>query len=232
MKKPDRGVRNNNPGNIEKGQPWQGLSPTQTDPRFAQFIDPRYGIRAIAVILINYQDKHGIHTIRGAISRWAPPAKNGIVENNTEAYIMAVVRAVKQPAGALLDFHEYDVLRPLVEAIIAHENSGYKYPKVIVDAGLKMAGVISPHQNMLARPEAVGGAVGGVGVTAQMFTETAQQMNLMGAESPTVKFVCLGLMFLGFLIGIAGLVRKAYHRQKFRKITEDSLMGLDDFDHR
>jgi len=36
-----RGIRNHNPGNIEKGDPWQGLAADQSgDPRFAVFAAP------------------------------------------------------------------------------------------------------------------------------------------------------------------------------------------------
>ena len=52
-----RGIRNNNPGNIECGSPWQGLrtQKERTDNRFAQFTDPVFGIRALACVLITYQ---------------------------------------------------------------------------------------------------------------------------------------------------------------------------------
>ena len=52
-----RGIRNNNPGNLEMGSPWQGLTKTPQDNRFCSFITPAYGIRALAVTLITYHDK-------------------------------------------------------------------------------------------------------------------------------------------------------------------------------
>ena len=54
--KTPRGIRNNNPGNIECGSPWQGLRPQneRTDNRFAQFADQVFGIRALACVLITY----------------------------------------------------------------------------------------------------------------------------------------------------------------------------------
>jgi len=69
-----RGIRNNNPGNIEWGERWQGLDELRPDrdPRFAQFISPEDGIRALAKTLQTYQKKHGISTIEGIISRLAP----------------------------------------------------------------------------------------------------------------------------------------------------------------
>lgn len=140
QKKLPRGISNRNPGNIELGDPWQGLSPKQTDGRFAQFVSPAYGIRALARTLITYQDKHGIRTVSGAIHRWAPP-----VENDTGSYVRAVQRAV---GGDLVDMHDYQYLRPLVEAIIRHENgvgplknANTWYDSATIDKGLELAGV-------------------------------------------------------------------------------------------
>ena len=122
MKTP-RGIRNNNPGNLDKGSPWQGLVANPDEPRFCTFKDPVWGIRALAVTLITYHDKRrakdgsSIDTIREVIERWAPPN-----ENNTDAYINEVSKAVGVTADMIIDLHDYDILRPLVEAIIRHEN--------------------------------------------------------------------------------------------------------------
>lgn len=136
-----KGVRLNNPGNIEHGQNWVGLTPTRLDPRFCSFVAPQYGIRAIHLILQAYAKKYGIRTIEGIISRWAPPS-----ENNTEAYIRHVDDIV---LGAdrddVLDILDPTIAFQLVSGIIAHENSNYKYEESIVWEGLKMAGVKLPH---------------------------------------------------------------------------------------
>ena len=52
---PSRASRNNNPGNIEHGgNAWHGMSAKQTDPRFVQFTEGKWGVRAIARILRTY----------------------------------------------------------------------------------------------------------------------------------------------------------------------------------
>lgn len=85
-----RGIRNNNPGNIRWGDDWQGLVPQaqRTDKSFCQFIKPEYGIRAMIIILRNYQRKHRLSTISGIINRWAPTN-----ENDTQSYINSVAKA-------------------------------------------------------------------------------------------------------------------------------------------
>lgn len=80
-----RGLRLNNPGNIRKGQSWQGMSVDQPDNAFIKFSSPQYGFRAMAHIFRAYRAR-GIVTIRQIITTWAPPK-----ENDTTAYINAVV---------------------------------------------------------------------------------------------------------------------------------------------
>ena len=53
---------------------------------FCQFYSMEWGWRAAFVILCRtYYGKYGLKTIRGIVTRWAPPK-----ENNTEAYIRHV----------------------------------------------------------------------------------------------------------------------------------------------
>ncbi|MDR8284944.1 hypothetical protein FPK77_25135, partial [Acinetobacter baumannii] len=57
-----RGIRNNNPGNLEasSSNPWVGQ--TGSDGRFAKFETPEHGIRALGRNLISYQ-RQGIDTV-------------------------------------------------------------------------------------------------------------------------------------------------------------------------
>jgi hypothetical protein len=140
-----RGYRNKNPGNIDwaAANKWQGQigkESTGNPPRFAVFQTHEHGIRALAVLLTTYQDRHNCRTIRQFIQRWAPSN-----ENNTDAYVFQVARAMKVESGDyILDIHEYEDLRPLVEAIITHELGGQPYPASVIDEGLRMAGVPKP----------------------------------------------------------------------------------------
>ena len=119
---PTRGIRNNNPGNIRLGQQWQGLSPQQTDPEFCQFIDMAHGVRAIAVIIRNYQKPPptwpGLKTVRQIISRWAPPADH----NDTDAYISHVASLLGVQPDAPIDATDKTVMQVLVRAIVTQEN--------------------------------------------------------------------------------------------------------------
>lgn len=187
-----RGIRNHNPGNIERGDPWQGLAPDQSsDSRFCVFLSPEWGIRAIARVLITYQDRHGIRTISGIINRWAPPS-----ENDTGSYARNVARLVGIDVDTEFDVTDYQVCRPLVEAIILHENGrspdsqdGRWYSDLVINRGLELAGIEAPvgdraHALDKERPlsetrtvkggqvAAAGGAISVIGAAVEQFAPT------------------------------------------------------------
>lgn len=135
MKTP-RGIRNHNPGNIDRtGDKWQGMAADQSsDKRFVVFVAPHWGIRALAKVLLSYQRKHGLKTIRGIIDRWAPP-----VENNTDAYVDQVAKACGVEPDDTIDIHNKAVMRELVTSIIKHENGKQPYGAAVIELGLDLA---------------------------------------------------------------------------------------------
>ncbi len=144
QEKLSRGVRNNNPGNLRRTDTaWQGLAEQQTDPDFFMFKSQIYGIRAMARVLIVYQVKHGLRTIRQIIERWAPPN-----ENDTAAYTKAVSDETGFAPDQTLDMHAHADLKPLVEAIIQHENGQQPYTGAQIDKALVLAGVEPPAKNL------------------------------------------------------------------------------------
>lgn len=129
-----RGIRNNNPGNIRHGDNWQGMADVQTDASFIQFVNPEYGIRAMTKILLTYNDRYGLNTVRGIISRWAPP-----VENDTESYINSVASRLDVYPDDVINVRAY--MPDLVEAIIYHENGIQPYEYATLSQGIILAGV-------------------------------------------------------------------------------------------
>jgi hypothetical protein len=127
-----RGIRNNNPGNIRKGNDWRGEISNQTDAAFEQYKTPEYGIRALGKILLSYQRKYGLDTVRKLITRWAPPN-----ENNTNAYVNGVARSLG--VGSDESIRVEDHLPALVTAIIQHENGQQPYSEEVIAAGVGMA---------------------------------------------------------------------------------------------
>lgn len=129
-----RGVRNNNPGNLEasSSNPWVGQ--TGSDGRFAKFETPEHGIRALGRNLISYQ-RQGIDTVGEIINRWAPPSDN----NDTAAYIKAVCAQLGVTANQPLDASNPDTLQALCAAIIKHENGSQPYSQDQLSTGVSAA---------------------------------------------------------------------------------------------
>jgi len=127
-----RGIRNNNPGNIRHGDDWNGRTAEQPDPSFITFESPEYGVRAMARILRNYQQKYGLNTVNGLISRWAPP-----VENDTGSYVAHVAHLAGVGPDQPIDVNDH--LETLVAAIIRHENGIQPYPDSVITDGISMA---------------------------------------------------------------------------------------------
>ena len=157
-----RGIRNNNPGNVERGSDrWLGMSADQSaDGRFLVFDTPDAGIRCLMRLLINYQERHGIRTLREAINRWAPPG-----ENNSTAYVQHVSRLTGFDPDEPLDFLDREINVALTRAIVRHENGeptvyGRKewYPADVFERAAVMAG-FEPTTKPLAKSRTVAGAV-------------------------------------------------------------------------
>ena len=141
-----RGIRNNNPGNIDYNprNQWQGqLKPdSKIEARFARFDTAENGIRALGKLLINYRGKDGmpgvggpgIDTIVETINRWAPS-----IENNTGAYVQAVARAVGVAPDQVINIRDPRTLRAVVVEIIRHENGGNPYSAAVIDEGVRRA---------------------------------------------------------------------------------------------
>ena len=133
-----RGVRNRNPGNIDynPANQWQGqLKPDPgIEKRFARFDTAENGIRALGKLLLTYQRKHGLKTVRAIINRWAPS-----VENDTAGYVRAVEANTGTRPDAEVDLKQIEVMSGFVKAIIHHENSGYAYPERVLSEGVRRA---------------------------------------------------------------------------------------------
>jgi len=132
-----RGVRNNNPGNIDylPGNKWVGQLGIETGvskPRFAKFDTPENGIRAIAKLLMGYH-KRGFNTVGKMINRWAPPT-----ENDTGSYAKSVAFKMGVGVNDVLTISGY-MLLVMVTAIIQHENGYAPYSSDVIREGVQRA---------------------------------------------------------------------------------------------
>lgn len=136
-----RPVRDNDPGDLEAGAHWQGLmdranmtSEQASEDRFAVFASPKWGFRALAITLLNYQRVHKLNTVRQIISRFAPAS-----ENDTEAYIRAVSLEMGVNPDAPIDLTNAALLTTLVKAISRHEAGGWFFTEQDLAAGVAKA---------------------------------------------------------------------------------------------
>ncbi|CAB4136956.1 virion protein [uncultured Caudovirales phage] len=145
-----RGIRNHNPGNLRRSNDrWRGLAEKQTDAEFFQFVDPVFGIRAMAIVLMKYQRTHGLRTVTSIINRWAPArgdrngeAPGGEYQQNTNAYAQHVARYM-----GISHNHEINLAKQaslfylMLAAMIRHENGVQPYPRATIFKALELANV-------------------------------------------------------------------------------------------
>lgn len=158
-----RGIRNNNPGNIRKTTDrWQGLADAQPDDEFFSFKSPAWGIRAMARILLRYQDHYELATLEEIIRRWTPPVGHGPKGPYTQDTDGAI-RNIESFSGIgrfdVLNLHDYRDLEPLVRGIIYQENSKQPYPQSVIDRGLELAGVVPAKRSATRSPEGQAGTI-------------------------------------------------------------------------
>ncbi len=114
-------VRNNNPGNLKwdgKSQ-WKGM--TGVDPKgFVQFLSPEMGSRAAGINLGNQQKLHGINTLSGLITKYAPKSDN----NDTAAYVQTVAQKTGLDPNAPLNLQDPAVQAKILPVMFGVESGG------------------------------------------------------------------------------------------------------------
>lgn len=114
-----RGLRNRNPGNLEKGKTkvWQGEIFPGQDERFCTFESMVWGCRALIKTLRTYREKHGLSTVGEMIGRWAPAS-----ENNTRSYALHVSSAIGRGIDERIPFDlDGTYYLAMAKAIARHE---------------------------------------------------------------------------------------------------------------
>lgn len=207
-----RGLRNHNPGNIERGAPWQGLAADQSgDDRFAVFKAPEWGIRAIARILITYRDKYGLDTVRGIVNRWAPP-----VENDTDSYVRSVAGRLYVGPDDRINIEHFETARVLVEAIIKHENGSQPYSDATIRKGLVLAGIEVPvkpiEKSRTIKAGTVAAGATGAGVIVESVNQLAPALPILDTVGAYAKWL-VPLLVIG---AIGYMVWRRIDDQKVR----------------
>ncbi|ATM85077.1 lytic transglycosylase [Yersinia frederiksenii] len=125
-----RGIRNNNPGNINYvGQ--DGATLERPGGRFAKFETAYDGLKAMARQLMRYftgkTTGKPLQTLTDIISTWAPGS-----ENNTGAYIAQLSKMLNVHPDAVLNLENPQVMSALMGGIIHHENGRNPYSSELI----------------------------------------------------------------------------------------------------
>ena len=112
-----RGIRNNNPLNIRKGNNWLGERTPQVDRAFEEFQTIEYGLRAAFKLMRNYITGFSgrsakYNTIRKLVRRWAPPS-----ENATQNYIDFVCKHVEKDHNEVICFTDRKLIIDVCRAM-------------------------------------------------------------------------------------------------------------------
>lgn len=164
-----RGVRNNNPGNVEHNPDnnWIGLADPVSDGRYCRFNHPQYGIRAMLWTMLTYQTKYRFKTITQIIERYAPRQD----KNATTAYIAHVSKRAGVKPNQAISLREFETAVAVVTAMIEFENGMQPYPSELIENSIGLVitkndeGSVGSVKPSIKSTEqlAVGGAAVGTG---------------------------------------------------------------------
>lgn len=124
-----RGIRNNNPLNLSYRNDQGALG---SDGRFGYYRTMEEGVAAGQRQLMTYNDKYGLNTIRGIITRWAPPG-----ENDTEGYIKMVSERMGVSPDAPLNIRDQTTAEKLIGAMVKKE-TGTEVDPAAIHQGVSM----------------------------------------------------------------------------------------------
>lgn len=132
-----RGIRNNNPLNIRKGNNWQGERYPQVDKSFEEFTSIEFGLRAGFKLLRNYMrgtaaNPKPCDTIEKIISRWAPPS-----ENATLNYIDFVSKQAGVDPRERIYFSDRKKMVDIVRAM-CHVECGVQLDRELIESAYNL----------------------------------------------------------------------------------------------
>ncbi|WP_077396398.1 structural protein P5 [Bombella intestini] len=133
MSAPPRGIRNNNPGNLNFAHQAGAVLEPGPNARFARFPTAEAGLEALRDQLTRYIVRDGIDTVAGIISKWAPPT-----ENNTAAYIRGVAHALGTEPDDRLGQPNPRLIESMMNAIILFENGQNPYGDLVTQVANEM----------------------------------------------------------------------------------------------
>jgi hypothetical protein len=125
-----RGLLDNNPGDLTPPSSGSWNGQVGLDGPFCIFSDTVFGLRALAVDVVNNIISDGNNTITLLISKYAPPS-----DNNTAAYISSVAGDTGLDPNAVIPQTQAS-LASLMRAIVNHELGSNWSSQYVLDADI------------------------------------------------------------------------------------------------
>lgn len=131
-------IAKHNPGNLVKtASLWEGQ--VKNPGRFIAFKDSHHGLRALAIVLLRYERRHGMTTVQQVVNRFAPAH-----ENNSKRYAEFVADELGVSVTANINICAYGT--EIMKAIIRMENGCQPYSDEELYAAM-VAGINYVHEN-------------------------------------------------------------------------------------
>lgn len=138
-----RGIRNNNPGNLNYAGQAGATMEGGEGGRFAVFESMQHGVAALYKQLQLYF-KRGINTLSSIVKTYAPASDN----NNVDAYISALTKATGKGANEVLDSGDTATIARLMKGIVDHENGKGYISSSDIMGGIQLGAGSSASRNM------------------------------------------------------------------------------------
>lgn len=168
-----RGIRNNNPGNLnfvgQEGATREGGE----GGRFAVFESMQHGVAALYKQLQLYF-KRGINTLSSIVKTYAPASDN----NNVDAYISALTKATGKGANEVLNSGDTATMARLMKGIVDHENGKGYISSSDIMGGIQLGAGSSASRNM----PAAAGSQTNINIGKIDMQTSAGNANALGAD--------------------------------------------------
>ncbi|MCK1076367.1 hypothetical protein MX032_10630 [Enterobacter cloacae subsp. cloacae] len=168
-----RGIRNNNPGNLNYAGQAGATMEGGEGGRFAVFESMQHGVAALYKQLQLYF-KRGINTLSSIVKTYAPASDN----NNVDAYISALTKATGKDANEVLDSGDTATIARLMKGIVDHENGKGYISSSDIMGGIQLGAGSSASRNM----PAAAGSQTNINIGKIDMQTSAGNANALGAD--------------------------------------------------
>ncbi|HGG8717267.1 TPA: hypothetical protein ACJJY0_005056 [Enterobacter asburiae] len=168
-----RGIRNNNPGNLNYAGQAGAIMEGGEGGRFAVFESMQHGVAALYKQLQLYF-KRGINTLSSIVKTYAPASDN----NNVDAYISALTKATGKGANEVLDSGDTATIARLMKGIVDHENGKGYISSSDIMGGIQLGAGSSASRNM----PATAGSQTNINIGKIDMQTSAGNANALGAD--------------------------------------------------